>query len=362
METIIIPRVLLISKRKRLYDIPDDRKSHRTPIPRLAGITFFPVLTLIFLPMTGVKALLLNDPTFAYSAAFIIRTAFGLCGCMVLVLMGIKDDLIGVRYSHKFILQIIAAFLLVASGTYLNNLYGLLGIHEIPYYMGIPLSIILIVYIINSINLIDGVDGLAATLSSIAALVLGGCLLAHENYHYTPMAFALGGILVPFIYYNTVSKRKIFMGDTGSLTLGYILALLAIHYSIKESANIGKPDNLPIVIAWSVLFIPMFDTARVMCVRAARGKSMFQPDRNHIHHKLMSLGYKHKKITRTLALCSTSLIVQNLLVKTYFNINLILMINIAQAVLYNIYLNQMIKKRKSFFITNNSFKKNLTKC
>lgn len=342
IEIIILPRVLLISKKKRLYDIPDKRKSHKNLIPRLAGISFFPVIMLSFLPILGLQAFLSDNTSTIYSAAFIIRLSFIICGAMLLVLLGIKDDLISVRYSHKFIIQSASTLLLIISGTYINNLYGLLGIYEIPSYIGIPFTLLLSVYIINSINLIDGVDGLAAIISLIASFILGIYLLMKADYTYALMAFATSGLLIPFLYYNVFSKRKIFMGDTGSLTLGYVLAFLAIHYSIREPQEQGELQ--PIIIAWSVLFVPLFDTARVMCVRASQKKPIFSPDRNHIHHKLLDIGCSHRQVTCILALCALCIIVLNICLQGIANINLILALNLAAGILFNIYLNK--KKQK----------------
>lgn len=346
IEWIVIPRVLLISKMKRLYDVPDKRKSHKNPIPRLAGITFFPVIMLSFLPLLGLQAVFMDDPSIIYSSSFIMRLSFVMCGCMTLVLLGIKDDLIGVRYSHKFIIQIIAALLLTASNTYINNLYGLLGIYELPYYIGLPLTLILVVYIINSINLIDGVDGLAATLTEIATLCLGGFLFAEGNYSYASLAFAISGMLITFTYYNTYSKRKIFMGDTGSLTLGYMVAFLAVHYSMDGAVSAGSTQVVPpIIIAWSVLFVPLFDTVRVMCVRASKRMPVFSPDRNHIHHKLLDLGYSHRKVTYTLGSCALFIVIFNILLHYILNINLLLILNLMIGILFNIYLNKKLKEK-----------------
>lgn len=344
IELAVIPRVLLISKMKRLYDIPDKRKSHKDLIPRLAGITFFPVMMLSFLPALGLQAILSPDPSIVYSASFIIRLSFVMCGCITLVLLGIKDDLIGVQYSHKFVIQIIAALLLITSSTYINNLYGLFGIYEIPYFIGLPFTLLLVVYIINSINLIDGVDGLAATLTGIATLCLGVYLFMADSCSYACLAFTISGMLIPFIHYNTYSRRKIFMGDTGSLTLGYMVAFLAIHFSMQNShpyENIQMSH--PIIIAWSVLFVPLFDTARVICVRASHRKPLFSPDRNHIHHKLLALGYSHRRVTRILAVFSLAIIGVNSLLMESMNINLILALNLTAGILFNIYLNKRCK-------------------
>lgn len=344
IEFIMLPRILLIARRKHLYDMPDKRKSHTSPIPRLAGITFFPVILLSFLPISGLQALCTTEYFIHYSAQSIIRLSFMICGALPLVLLGVKDDLIGVRYSHKFIIQMLSALLLVSSGTYIHNLYGLLGIYELSPYIGIPFTVLLTVYIINSLNLIDGVDGLAATLGIVASAILGVDLLLAGNRTTSILAFSITGTLLPFLYYNTNAKRKLFMGDTGSLTLGYMLGFLAIHYSMQSPANNAAPDTPPIIIAWSVLFIPLFDTARVMCIRASQRKPIFNPDRNHIHHKLLDLGYSHRKITLILTGATLLLTTFNILLHNLLNINLLLTLDLAAGVLFNVYLNKQRKR------------------
>ncbi|WP_455585391.1 WecB/TagA/CpsF family glycosyltransferase [Bacteroides sp.] len=345
IELIMLPRILLISRRKRLYDMPNKRKSHTNPVPRLAGITFLPVILLSFLPVSGLQAIYTTEYFISYSAQSIIRLSFIICGALPLMLLGVKDDLIGVRYSHKFIIQILSAVLLISSGTYINNLHGLLGIYELSPYIGVPFTALLTVYIINSINLIDGVDGLAATLSISASAILGACLISVGS-HTTPiLAFAIVGTLIPFLYYNTIAQRKLFMGDTGSLTLGYMLSLLAISYSMQPSAKNIISGIPPIIIAWSVLFVPLFDTARVMCVRASQGKPIFNPDRNHIHHKLLDLGCSHRKITLILTTATFLITIFNVLLYNLLDINLILIFDLAAGILFNVYLNRRRRKK-----------------
>lgn len=134
------------------------------------------------------------------------------------------------------------------------------------------------------------------------------------------------------------------MGDTGSLTLGYMLSFLAIYYSMQTSANNTAPSIPPIIIAWSVLFVPLFDTARVMCVRASQGKPIFNPDRNHIHHKLLDLGYSHRKITLILTVATLCLTALNISLYKRLNINILLTIDLMTGVLFNVYLNQRRKR------------------
>ena len=208
------------------------------------------------------------------------------------------DDLIGVRYRSKFVVQILCGILLVISGLCFDNLYGLFGIYVIPYYIGVPFTVFVIVYILNAINLIDGIDGLASGLSIISFLAFS-CMFIHlQWWMYAFISLAAFSVLLPFFYYNVYGKiyrgRKIFMGDTGSLTIGMLLAMMVIRLSmsdpVKESAFPGS-----IVIAFSFLIVPMLDVIRVVIHRLRNGKNPFLPDRNHIHHKFIALGMSQRK-------------------------------------------------------------------
>lgn len=181
IELLLIPHILLISKRKRLYDIPDSRKSHLECIPRLAGVSFLPAFLLSFLPVVSL-----------YGGS-VRELSFLICGASLIFIMGMKDDLIGMRWSYKFVVQLIAALCMIASGTFVNNLYGLFGIYELSPLIGYPLTVFLVVYILNTVNLIDGVDGLASGIVSVAALVLGICLYREHSCHYAALAFAVLG-------------------------------------------------------------------------------------------------------------------------------------------------------------------------
>ena len=170
LGTLFVPRVLLLSRKRKLYDIPDQRKVHNRPIPRLGGVTFFPVLLISFCLTVGLWMLLelYSNPSHvdAYFPRFILLSV----GMMALFLTGVADDLIGVSYQSKFLVQFLAAVLFPASGLWIHDLSGLFWLHEIPAWFGMPLTVILVVYIINAVNLIDGIDGLASGLCSISLL------------------------------------------------------------------------------------------------------------------------------------------------------------------------------------------------
>lgn len=327
IELLLIPHILLISKRKRLYDVPDSRKSHSECIPRLAGVSFLPAFLLSFLPVAS------------FYGGSVRELSFLICGASLIFIMGMKDDLVGMRWSYKFVIQLIAALCMIASGTFIDNLHGLFGFYEIPTLVGYLLTVFLVVYILNAINLIDGVDGLASGLVSIAALVLGIYLYKEHSCHYAALAFSVLGTQIAFLRYNLCSARKlkIFMGDTGSNLLGYIIAFLAIHYAMPGME--GNNNDYAIVIAWSVVFIPVYDALCVVISRWKRKKPLFSPDRSHIHHKLLDLGYSHKKVTTILLLFDLLIIGTNLFLAGKANVNLILLIDLLLGASFYIFLN-----------------------
>ncbi|KAA6341563.1 putative undecaprenyl-phosphate N-acetylglucosaminyl 1-phosphate transferase [termite gut metagenome] len=289
---VIIPHIFLISLQKRLFDVPDERKLHKRAIPRLGGVSFFPailfsfclVLTLRLLVSCELELVLELLPEFLLLG----------CGMTLLYLTGIKDDLVGVRYSRKFMIQVFCACLFPLSGLWVNDFYGLLGIHSLPFWFGMPFTVLTVVFTTNAINLIDGIDGLASGLSGIALVILGVLFMERELWTYSMFSFSAVGVLVPFFFYNVCNNgnrsRKIFMGDTGSLSLGYVLSFLAIRYSHQDASPMFPVPNF-FLVAFSVLIVPVFDVVRVMLVRLRERKPLFEPDRNHIHHKFLDMGY-----------------------------------------------------------------------
>lgn len=323
---IIIPRILLISIKKKLFDEPNERKIHKFVVPRLGGVSFFPTIL------------------FAVCCAFAFRYLFGyevkaiiaeyilpemllfICGLTLLYVIGIADDLVGVRYHKKFFVQLLCAVFFPISGLWINNLYGLLGVYEISAWIGMPLTVLTVIFITNAINLIDGIDGLASGLSSVALIVFGYLFLLNELYTYSMIAFASLGVLIPFFYFNVFGNategRKIFMGDTGSLTLGYILSFLAIRYSQYN------PDIMPytqgaVVIAFSTLLVPALDVVRVVLLRARKGKALFLPDKNHIHHKFLDMGFSPRRAMLAILFISCAFSLYNIIMVHYMNISLL---------------------------------------
>lgn len=289
----IIPRILLISIRKRLFDVPDERKIHTQAIPRLGGVSFFPTILFAYALVFAVR--LLGGDTFAaaYAQHLLPEMLLFVCGMTMLYLVGIADDLVGVRYRQKFLVQIFCACLFPLAGLCINDFYGLLGIHQLPAFVAVPFTIFTVVFITNAINLIDGIDGLASGLSGVALLIFTGLFIEKGLWSYAMLSAATFGVLVPFFYYNVFGNadraRKIFMGDTGSLTLGYTLCFLAIKYCQYAPSVVISSDDA-FFIAFSTLLLPAFDVIRVVLYRLRNGRNPFEPDKNHIHHKLLAIG------------------------------------------------------------------------
>lgn len=234
-------------------------------------------------------------------------------------------------------------------GTMDQQSLRVIGIHELASWIGIPLTILVIVFITNAINLIDGIDGLASGLTGSALLVLGSLFLINGMWIYALLSFATLGVLVPFFYYNVFGQadhgRKIFMGDTGSLTLGYILVFLAIRYA-SYNPDVAHYSAGAIVIAFSTLIVPMFDVVRVMIVRARSHRSLFKPDRNHIHHKFLDMGMSAHKAMISIVVIASLFSSLNILLVSFVNINIVFAGDIVIWVILSIWFEKAGNKKE----------------
>ena len=343
---LFIPRVLILSHRRRLYDIPDDRKMHDRPVPRLGGITFLPIL-LICVCLTIGGWIMLGIPYVAnHLNIMIIRFCLLFVGMMMLFLVGVVDDLIGVTYKAKFLVQIVCALLFPLSGMWIHDLSGLFWIHEIPACIGIPLTIFMVVYVINAINLIDGIDGLAAGICAISLTTLGSAAAVMNQHFFLLYAFGMLGILVPFwiynVYGNVQKSHKIFMGDTGSLTLGYLVSFLLV-YMASESGVTFHSEML--IIGLSTVLLPMFDIVRVVIARMKNHSNPFLPDKNHIHHKLLRTGLSARWVMAVLVMVSLVIVLVTIMgVKLQLGATLIFFICLGVWLLFDYTVNYFIHK------------------
>jgi UDP-GlcNAc:undecaprenyl-phosphate/decaprenyl-phosphate GlcNAc-1-phosphate transferase len=281
-----IPVILQVAEQKKLYDIPDERKVHTRLVASLGGVGIFGGF--ILASLLSVQGYM--NPEFQYFFA----------AAVVIFFLGLKDDLMILSATKKFIGQIIAASILIhLGGIRLDSMYGLFGFDQLPESFGLALSYLTIIVVINSFNLIDGVDGLAASLGILTMLVFGTYFFSVEYQAYALLAFSMAGSLVAFLIFNH-HPAKIFMGDSGSLMIGLINAILVIKFiNVAHTPFVAVPLSASVAIGFAILIVPLLDTLRVFAIRILNGKSPFTPDRNHVHHLLLDRGLSHAAVTFT---------------------------------------------------------------
>lgn len=344
---VLIPQILLISFRRNLFDMPNGRKIHQGAVPRLGGIAFKPVVFFSVVLLLGVCQLLGYGDMLGGIASEFCSLAFGFCSIMVLYLVGMADDLIGIRYRAKFVAQIACGLMVIAGGLWLDNLHGIFLIYNIPAWVGWSVTVLAVVFIINAINLIDGIDGLASGLCGVAMLFYGVIFLMAHEYIYAMLAFATLGVLVPFFYYNVFGDakrgRKIFMGDTGSLTIGMMLCILSLKVCrcFPDDTSASLPNVF--VLAYSPLIIPCFDVVRVYFHRVRNGKNPFLPDKNHIHHKLLAIGMRQRAAMITIVSVSVLFILCNILLSMYIGVTPLLLADVLIWTVANVWLTRRIR-------------------
>jgi len=279
-----IPVIINVADLKKLFDVPDARKIHQTAITPLGGIGIFAGFVFGCLLTINFK----SSFEFQY---FIAAT-------MVIFFLGLKDDILVISPIKKFIGQVLAAFLIIYDGRIqIRSMHGFLGIYDLPEMFSLLITYFAVIVIINSFNLIDGVDGLAGTLGLMSSVLFGIYFLSVNLPAYYIMAFSLSGCLLAFLIFN-FQPAKIFMGDTGSLLIGSINAILVIKFiNVAQSSDVLFPLESSPAIGFSILMIPLLDTLRVFSIRIFKRRSPFSPDRNHIHHLLLDRGLSHKAIT-----------------------------------------------------------------
>jgi UDP-GlcNAc:undecaprenyl-phosphate/decaprenyl-phosphate GlcNAc-1-phosphate transferase len=278
-----LPAIMRVAREKRLFDEPDARKLHSKSIASLGGvgifIGFFMALLLVS-PST-----LTTDFNYFFAAA------------MVIFFLGLKDDILVLSANKKFLGQMAATAIIVHFGHIkIDNLQGFLGIWQLPEYVSILFSYMTVIVIINAFNLIDGVDGLAGSLGLLTTSVFGIYFFLSGQFSFAFLAFAMTGALVAFLMFN-YHPAKIFMGDSGSLLLGLVNAILVIRFMNVAYTGTELPVLSSGAIGFSLLILPLLDTLRVFSIRIYKGRSPFSPDRNHIHHLLLDRGLNHSQIT-----------------------------------------------------------------
>jgi len=341
------PSLIKVAKMKQLVDEPgDERKLHTRRVPTIGGIILFGATVFSFslwFPndyISDFEKLNSSVNVFKYLIATLTLLFF----------IGIKDDIVGTAAIKKLMANILVGLILVLMADIrLTSLHGIFGIREIPYWASVFLSLFTYIVIMNSINLIDGVDGLASGIGVIICLSFGLWFLIAGQLVMASLSFALGGSLLAFLIFN-FSPAKIFMGDSGSLTIGIIVAIMTItliEFNPSEIQGriligISKP-----VFAISVLIFPLFDTLRIFIYRAVRGVSPFEADRNHIHHRLLDLGFSHRQTVLILYAANVLIILLCIALKNFDSSASLIIVAGVSAILSQIpfFVNKHKKKK-----------------
>lgn len=309
-----MPSIIHAANKHNLFDVVDlHRKEHKENISRLGGIGLFCGFTI---------TVLLFATTVHYKEAnFLIASS------ILLFALGIKDDIYGVSPGTKFALQMVVSLILVGLGGFkLSSLYGVFNIWDVHPMAGGVFSIALIIFINNAFNLIDGVDGLAGTVGATVSLCFGVLFALGGDVAYAFIAFSMLGAILGFLVFN-YPPAKIFMGDTGSLIIGLVSAVLAIKFI--EANKVGLNHDFQFssapAIAVAVLIVPIFDSLRIFFIRLINKKSPFRGDRNHVHHRLLRLGLNAKQILLVTFTFNASMIALTLMLSHLGNFVLIFM-------------------------------------
>ncbi len=282
LALIFIPIIKNIAIKVNLVDKPNYRKVHATPVPLVGGISIA-ITTLLVLIVSGNKLIIIKE--------YLPILTSGI----TLLVVGVIDDKTDISAKYKLIVQLILSFIIAFSGTRITSLFGLLGIYEISTWMQYALTILVITGVVNAFNLMDGVDGLVGGLSLLGFTMFLIASIFYNNYFLGKISVIFIGAIIGFLKFN-LSKKKIFMGDAGSLFLGFILVTLGIQFMENQQVNKDYGYAYGFLILVAFFSIPVLDSLRVYVGRIKEGNSPFKADKSHLHHLLLTAGLTHKKI------------------------------------------------------------------
>lgn len=334
----LFPVFIKLFKRRNMLDAPGGRKIHTVETPSMGGVPIFVGFVIaisIWIPLEDLRD---------------IKYVLGALGIMFII--GFRDDLINLRALQKLLGQIAAALIIVTvCDIRFTSLYGLFGIYEIPDAISYVLSLFTIIVITNAFNLIDGIDGLAGTVGLVSSMFFGVWFYLAGLEAYSFICFALLGTILAFLQFNW-APSKVFMGDTGSLLIGFFLSIITIRFiEANYVLSSGAPHKFIAFVgpAIAVLIVPLYDTLRVFIKRIMKGKSPMHPDRTHLHHILLRLGCTHAQATAILATVNVIFVLLALVLKDFSDaivLPTLLVTALALGTMAEMIFRSMIEKRK----------------
>lgn len=290
-----------------LVDNPNARKVHKTPIPLVGGlgIALSAGLVLLLMPdfsivSTGQRSILI--------------------GALILLFIGCIDDRLDVRAIYKLMVQLLLAFIVFDAGIRIESLYGIFGIEELPIFAQYVLTVGVITGVVNAFNLMDGIDGLAAGLAILGVSAFSVLAVLQNNSFLVFLYLALTGALIGFLRFNLSKGKKIFMGDAGSLALGFVMVVSGIQ--LIQSAQVQGHLGLALAIVIGILALPVIDSLRVYRSRIKRGYSPFRPDKTHIHHLILSFGVRHQRASFLIILFAVGILAWSIFFGNYFSLTI----------------------------------------
>lgn len=349
---LMFPVFIKFFKRRNFLDDPGGRKIHTVKTPAMGGLPIFigfAMAVLIWAPFE-----ILREVKYVLSAV------------SIMFIIGFRDDLINLRAYQKLIGQIAAAMIIVAvCDIRFTSLYNLFGLEEVPLAISYLLSLFTIIVITNAYNLIDGIDGLSGSVGVISTLFFGLFFFLNDQTGFALISLSLCGALLAFLNYNW-APSKIFMGDTGSLFIGFFLSILTIKFIDFNHSKAGQEFAFggSIGTAVAILILPLADTFRVFVKRVLRGKSPMNPDRTHVHHILLRLGCNHAQATGILITVNIIFVLLALVLKDFPDtvvIPSILITVVALGTILDLIFKAAIDRRKEELRERNKASRNETK-
>ena len=278
-----IPRVAEVVRKYKIFRTPSDRDLHWRFVPKLTGLSFYVALLVVafaFVPFVDVQRLILV-----------------LGAGAIIVYVGIRDDIYQLRPIIKLILQLVAiSFFAFGDDLVVRNLYGFLNVYDLPIGVDYFLTFFIGVFMINAFNLCDGIDGLAAMLGIVISVCYGAIFYIIGDYLFLSFSVILIGCLFAFLRFNIPHKNKVFMGDTGSLFLGFVFYLFTLYFVTNESVILSvfvPHKSLVSLAALCIFIVPILDSGSVFFSRVWHKKSPFKPDNNHVHHLVLHFTKNH---------------------------------------------------------------------
>ncbi|MBE8726394.1 glycosyltransferase family 4 protein [Flavobacterium hungaricum] len=315
LTLIFIPAVKNIAIKVNLVDKPNYRKVHLAAVPLVGGISIaLAVFTAIFVSN--------------YRFSFLKEYLPILASAIVLLIVGVIDDKKDLSAKYKLTIQFLLALIIAFSGTRITSFYGVFGVYEIVIWQQYLVTILMITGVVNAFNLMDGVDGLIGTLSLLGFLIFLLIAIYFNDYNLAFSSTLFIGALLGFLRFN-LSSEKIFMGDSGSLFIGFILISEAIKFLQKhEIGNKHSSGSCTVLLLILFFSIPVLDSLRVYMGRIKRGDSPFSADKSHLHHLFLGAGCSHKKTTLMISAIFAFVLLIETSMQSFLSLTIILVTSI----------------------------------